>query len=102
MSTLVPSIGAGPLLGCRFHGFSYRKLSEFRLNDESGELVDLAVMDGPADTFFHPFVRQKICARKSPFLYITTGDGLVFDTRTRVFYKFPEYRVALVCGGSYE
>jgi len=71
------------------------KLLEFRLNDESGELVDSVVMDGPADTDFHPFGRQKMCTRKSPFLYIPTAPGLVFDTRTRLFYEFPEYRVAL-------
>ena len=101
MSTLVLSIGIEPLPGRRFHGFSYRKLLDFRLNGESGELVDLAVVDGPADTSFHYYGGEKFCARNSPFLSIPTVPRLVFDTRTRVFYELPEFRVALVRVGSY-
>ena len=84
-----------------FHGFSYRKWLEFRLNEESGELVDSAVMDGPAETSFSSG-REKFCARKSPFLPIPTTQRLVLDTRTPIFYGFPRFRVALVRGGSYE
>jgi hypothetical protein len=76
---------------------------EVRLNDGSGELVDSIVMDGPAGTSFG-YSSKKIRARKSPFLSIPTTrqQHLVFDTRTRVFYKFPEFRISLVRGGSYE
>ena len=99
---LVLSIGIEPLLGRRFHGFSYRKLLEFRLNGESGELVDSAVIDGPADTPPYDHGREKFFARNSPFLSISTTPRMVFDTRTRVFYELPEFRVALVRVGSYD
>ena len=89
------------LLGCFFDESSYRKLLQFRLNGESGELVDLAVMDGLAGTYVRPGA-QGLCAGKSPLLFIPAGHGLVFDTRTRVFYELPEFNIALVRGGSYE
>jgi hypothetical protein len=93
--------GLEPLLGCCFHESFYRKVLEFRLNDGSGELVDSAIMDCPAHTSYG--YGRKMHAIKSPFLSITTTwQHLVFDTRTRVFYNFPEFRVALVRGGSYE
>ena len=104
MSTLVLSFGLGPLLqvGHRFHGFSYRKLLGFLLNGESGELVDSAVTDGPADTYYLAYGREELCAGKSPFLSVPSH-GLVFDTQTRIFYEFPEFHsVALVRGGSYK
>jgi hypothetical protein len=82
--------------------FFYRKLLEFRLNGESGELVDSVVMDGPAGTSFYDM--EEFGARKSPFLSIPTTQHLVFDARTRIFYEFPRLPVALrlVRGGSYE
>jgi len=67
---------------------------EFRWNDESGELVDSIVMNGPADTSFG-YSMEKLHAGKSPFLYIPSCPQQVFDTRTRVFYELPEFRVAL-------
>ena len=80
---------------------SCRRLLEFRLNAESGTLYDTATLDvsvlnvcglpGHGSGF-----GQKLLAH-SPFLVIP-GQSLVFDTRTRVFYKFPDLNdVALVC-----
>ena len=90
------------LFSC-FHESSFRKLLEFRLNDETGELVDSAVIDGPAGKYLHKAVGEALRAGKSPFLFISTKPGhLVFDMRTRVFYELPEFRVALVRAGSYE
>jgi hypothetical protein len=90
-----------PFLGRCFHESSHRKLLEFRWNDESGELVDSIVMNGPADTSFS-YSMENLHAGKSPFLYIPSCPQQVFDTRTRVFYELPEFRVALVRGGSYK
>jgi hypothetical protein len=96
-------IGLGPLLGRCFHESSSRKLLEFRLNDETGELVDSAVIDGPADKYLRKAVGEALRAGKSPFLSIQTDPGhLVFDMRTRVFYELPVFRVALVRADSYE
>ena len=97
----VLSISLGHLLERCFHGSSYRKLLEFRLNGESGELVDSAIMDSPADTYLHIGSANAFRAGKSPFLSIPRC-GLVFDTRTRIFYELPEFSVALVRGGSSE
>jgi len=70
------------------------KLLEFRLDGESGKLVDSAVMDSPAYTYLRIGSTKAFCAEKSPFLSIP-GRGLVFDTRTRIFYELPEFRAAL-------
>lgn len=37
---------------------------------------------------------------KARFLFIPVEDpnGVVFDTKTRLFYAVPRWRVALVCG----
>jgi len=70
------------------------KLLEFRLDGESGKLVDSVVMDSPAFTYLRIGSAKAFCAGKSPFLSIP-GHGLVFDTRTRIFYELPEFRVAL-------
>ena len=71
------------------------------MNDESGELVDSAVMDNPAGTYLRIGSANAFRAGKSPFLPIPDR-GLVFDTRTRIFYELPEFRVALVRRGSSE
>lgn len=95
----------GLCLDVVFYETSYRKLFEFRLNDESGELVDSAAMDGPAyapASFGYGMDSEGLHAGKSPFLCIPTFPQRVFDTRARVFYEFPDIHVALVCGGSHE
>ena len=85
-----------------FYQSSYRKLLEFQLNDESGEIYESTATDSP------PWARRLSTAElnggKSRFLWIWTyrPEGVVFDTRTRKFYELPPSRIPLVCGGLYE
>ena len=66
-------------------------------------------MHGESDHISHPvpldiptgarYLGQSVCliSDKTPFLYIM-GQHLVFDTRTRIFYEFPEFSSELVSG----
>jgi hypothetical protein len=75
-----------------------RTLLEFRLNAESGALCDTVTLDVlvlDVDNHLEFGGGQKQFAR-SPFLTIPSV-GLVFDTRTRAFYEFPDLCIALVC-----
>ena len=74
-----------------------RTLLEFRLDAESGALCDTVILDVPV-SHVHGLVlfggqKPLVC---SPFLAIPS-QSLVFDTRTRAFYEFPNFRIALVC-----
>ncbi|KAF8549630.1 hypothetical protein OG21DRAFT_567454 [Imleria badia] len=75
-----------------------RKLLEFRLIDESGEIYDTATIE-PPPWAWNSLFEAELHGGKSRFLFIPTEDpmGVVFDTRTRVFYALPS-----VCGGLYE
>ena len=74
-----------------------RTLLEFQLNAESGALYDTVTLDVPVlnvDRDLELDGGQKLFAR-SPFLTIP-NQNLVFDTRTRVFYKFSDSCIAVV------
>jgi hypothetical protein len=76
----------------------YRTLLEFRLNAESGALCDTVTLDVPVSVVDRELELdggQKLFAH-SPFLTLP-NQNLVFDTRTRVFYEFPDLCIALVC-----
>jgi hypothetical protein len=74
------------------HFLSSRRLIEFRLNSGgSGVLCNTITRDGPGSIFI-----TQIRGGPSPFFYILYPQ-LVFDTRTRLFYKFPQFHIALVC-----
>jgi len=71
-------------------------LLEFRLDAESGALCETIILDVPVsrdDRRLELYGGQKplVCP---PFLTIPS-QNLVFDTRTRVFYGFPNFRIAL-------
>ena len=75
-----------------------RTLLEFRLNAETGALCDTVTLDVPVSDVKRNLEfdgGQKLFAR-SPFLTLP-NQNLVFDTRTRVFYEFPDLCIALVC-----
>lgn len=79
---------------------SHRTLLEFRLDAESGALPDTVSLDVPAINLFKSGPLrldggQKLLARSR--LLSIPNRLLIFDTRTRVFYEFPEFRVARVC-----
>jgi hypothetical protein len=65
------------------------------MNDKSDKLYDLTVLDIPASDLG---LEVSLESGSSPFLYIP-AENLVFDTRTRTFYHFPEFRTVLVCNG---
>jgi len=83
----------------RTDGPPWWTLLEFRLNAESGVLCDTVTLDVPVLDGIdrHPQLdSEQALFACSPFLSMSEQD-LVFDTRTRVFYKFPDLRIALVC-----
>ncbi|KAI9457378.1 hypothetical protein HD554DRAFT_2143028 [Boletus coccyginus] len=69
------------------------KFIEFRINGESGLLCDTIPINiseyGVLDT---PYIAGRL--KQSPFLSIHPLH-MVFDTRTRLFHEFPEFRIAL-------
>ncbi|KAH0834257.1 hypothetical protein J3R83DRAFT_11613 [Lanmaoa asiatica] len=79
-------------------------LLEFRLNAESGVLCDTVTLDVPIPCRGYCEIdRGRGPLAQSPFLCISPRlwvpnpyPYLVFDTRTRVFYEFPKFRVVLV------
>jgi hypothetical protein len=72
----------------------HRWLIEFRLNSgEPGALRDAITIDVPED--LAPF-GPRIISGPSPFFYLLSLQT-VFDTRTCLFYEFPEFHIALVC-----
>lgn len=96
---LIRSFCGGHLIWTCVHSSSHRQLLEFRLNDWSGELYDSAVIDPPESTL----LRVELHGGRSPFFYIMADQAcMVFDTRTRVFYELPKFRIALVRVGLYE
>ena len=54
-------------------------------------LRDTIAMDLPRSCLM-----PKVEGGPSPFFFILPLQS-VFDTRTRLFYKFPEFHIALVC-----
>lgn len=72
---------------------------EFCLNDESGEVYDSLTIDPPAWAW-SDLCWMELEGGKTRFLFIPVEDpnGVVFDTKTRLFYAVPRWRVALVCG----
>ena len=77
-----------------------RTLLEFRLDAESGALCDTVILDVPVlragvDRRLGDYDGREPLVRP-PFLTMQS-QSLVFDIRTRVFYKFPAPSIALVC-----
>lgn len=68
------------------------------MNDMQGQLYHPTVFDIPKYVLD---LEVKLESGSSPFLCIP-GEGLVFDTRTRIFYDIPEFRIFLVRGRQYE
>ena len=74
-----------------------RTLLELRLDAESGALRDTVIFDVPVSRASdRHFGLNEEPPPGPPFLAIQS-QGLVFDTRTRVFYDFPDPSIALVC-----
>ena len=74
----------------------HRWLIESRLSGESGVLHDTIIImkDAAPGSLCLPEIK----GGPSPFVYVPHPQPeLVFDTRTRLLYKFPEFRIALVC-----
>lgn len=71
---------------------SDRQILEFRLNNDTGELYDSAIINPPNGSC--PWVSVNGLSAgspTSPFLFIRAKPyGLVLDTRTRVFYRLPQ------------
>ncbi|KAH0834259.1 hypothetical protein J3R83DRAFT_11615 [Lanmaoa asiatica] len=81
-------------------------LLEFRLNAESGVLCDTVALEIPVSSpYYYPEInRGRGPLAQSPFLCIRLRSWswvpdptleLVFDTRTRVLYDLPKFRVVL-------
>ncbi|KAF8121086.1 hypothetical protein EV363DRAFT_1366835 [Boletus edulis] len=70
------------------------RLLEFRVHGESGHLSYSVSLDVPTGA---RYIGGSVCliSDNTPFLYIM-GQDLVFDTRTRTFYEFPEFATELV------
>ncbi|KAF8547147.1 hypothetical protein OG21DRAFT_959566 [Imleria badia] len=61
----------------------------FCLDCGSGKPIDIPLLEFEfSNAVLHP--------GRSPFIYMVST--LVFYTRTRVFYEFPRFLIALVCG----
>ncbi|KAF8547148.1 hypothetical protein OG21DRAFT_1607513 [Imleria badia] len=65
---------------------------EFCMDGESGKPCGVTPISIPSGSEFE-VSDEWLHAGKSPFIYIS--DMLVFDTRTRIFYEFPEFLIAL-------
>ena len=81
-------------VGRQVLGSPYRKLVELLLDGGSGALCGSSVFDVPGPVP-NGGVTQIRSGPLSPFLLLPTVQ-LVFHTRTRRFYAFPKFRIALV------
>ena len=64
------------------------------MNGETGKPISVAAFDIPPSEP-DPY-EVELEGGNSSFLYIS-GPELVLDTRTRLFYEFPKFCIALVC-----
>ncbi|KAF8552425.1 hypothetical protein OG21DRAFT_126879 [Imleria badia] len=68
------------------------RLLEFCFNGQSAKPCAVSTFDVPASEFKSNVA--ELDGGNSPFLYIPECK-LVFETRTRIFYEFPKFRIAL-------
>ena len=88
----------------------HRKLIELRLASESGALCGAIALDVPEIVPQYPepqyppmrnmgrldYALEGWQGGRSPFFFIRPLQ-MVFDTRTRLFYGFPKFHIAMVC-----